>query len=250
MSKRRSSRLNVIIAFVITALGIGLAIAGGSTIAKDVITVRRYATASNTFTTPDGDGDGIDWDGLKATNEDVVAWVKITGTEVDFPVCQASDDDPEFYLHHDLWKNYEFTGCPYIDHRCTADGPHVLVFGHHMNSGGMFSELFHCFEQEEFDRVLGSATLIWSTPDAGPITMRPVCALEVDQTYEDIQWFEFDNVSKMEEWLAQMDQDASAHAEDREDTIRTADRVVTLVTCSSLIGGQRTRALVVFAGSL
>ena len=250
MGRRRSSRLNIIIAIITTALGICLAIAGGGTIAKDVISVRRYAMAKSDFTADDGDGVTVDWDGLKATNEDVVAWVTITGTEIDFPVCQASDEDPEFYLHHDLWKNYEFTGCPYVDHRCTADGPHVLVFGHHMNSGGMFSELFHCFEQEEFDRVLGGATLIWSTPDAGAITMHPVCSLEVDQSYEDIQWFEFDNVTKMEEWLVQMDQDATAHADGREAVIRTADRVVTLVTCSSLIGGQRTRALVVFAGSL
>lgn len=250
LETRTRRRAGVIMTFLTTVLGVMLALAGGTSIAKDVISVRRYETARNAFVTQGDDEDEVDWDGLKATNADVVAWLKVTGTEIDLPVCQASDDDPEFYLHHDLWRNYEFTGCPYVDHRCTADGPHVLVFGHHMNSGGMFSELFQCFRQEEFDRVLGSATMVWSTPDSGSIVMRPVCAMEVDQSYEDIQWFEFDNVSKMEAWLVQMDQAATAHAESREGVIMTADRIVTLVTCSSLFGGQRTRTLVIFAGSL
>jgi sortase B len=246
----RSGRLAAAVALLCIALGVGMAAWGAFSIAKDVGTVMRYRSVSAEWKAEGEASEGIDWDGLRQTNADVGAWVSVSGTDIDYPVCQAGDDDPEHYLYHDLWGNYELAGCPYIDHRANADGAHVMVFGHHMNVGGMFSDVYQCYRQEEFDRVLAQATLTWSTPASGDIKMRPVCAMSVDKTYEDIQWFEFDSVADMKEWLRDLDGQATAHAEGREATIETADRVVTLVTCSSMLGGQRERTLVVFAGSI
>ena len=246
----RSGRFAAALALLSIAFGVGMAAWGAFSIAKDVGTVMRYRSVSAEWKAEGEAAEGIDWEGLKETNADVSAWVSVSGTDIDYPVCQASDDDPEHYLYHDLWGNYAIAGCPYIDHRAHADGAHVMVFGHHMNVGGMFSDVYQCYRQEEFDRVLAGATLTWSTPASGDIAMRPVCAMSVDKTYEDIQWFEFDSMSDMKEWLRDIDGQATAHAESREATIETADRVVTLVTCSSMLGGQRERTLVVFAGSI
>ena len=56
----------------------------------------------------------VDWDKLLATNADVYAWIRVPGTNIDYPILQASTGkDDDFYLHHDIKKNYSFAGCIY-----------------------------------------------------------------------------------------------------------------------------------------
>ena len=100
-------------------------------------------------------GDGIDWDGLRARNPDIAAWVSVEGTPVDFPVVSPREGDPKgFYLNHDFDRNWSFSGCPYLDPRCGADGRHALVYGHHLNfDGEMFTYLRDAWRQEKFDAL-------------------------------------------------------------------------------------------------
>ena len=68
-------------------------------------------------------GDGIDWDGLRARNPDIAAWVSVEGTPVDFPVVSPREGDPKgFYLNHDLDRNWSFSGCPYLDRAAGRTG--------------------------------------------------------------------------------------------------------------------------------
>ncbi len=47
----------------------------------------------------------VDWDKLLATNADVYAWIRVPGTNIDYPILQASTGkDDDFYLHHDIKK--------------------------------------------------------------------------------------------------------------------------------------------------
>jgi sortase B len=75
-------------------------------------------------------------------NSGVVAWLTIPGTHIDYPVCQAEDND--FYLHNgfDGQYNYEL-GCPFLDYRCESDfsGLNSIVYGHHMTRQRMFDDI-------------------------------------------------------------------------------------------------------------
>lgn len=48
----------------------------------------------------------------------------------------------QFYLTHDVYKNWNPYGVPYLDATCSEglDSPHVLIYGHHMNDGTVFSD--------------------------------------------------------------------------------------------------------------
>lgn len=85
-------------------------------------------------------GDGIDWDALPAS---VVAWVRVPGTTVDYPIVQGRPESPDFYLTHDAGGERSAWGAPYIDARCAqgAESPLVIVYGHHMSDGTMFAPL-------------------------------------------------------------------------------------------------------------
>ena len=75
-------------------------------------------------------------------NSDVVGWLTIPDTHIDYPIAQAEDND--FYLHNgfDGEYNYEL-GCPFLDYRCESDfsGFNSIVYGHHMTRQRMFADI-------------------------------------------------------------------------------------------------------------
>lgn len=82
-------------------------------------------------------------------NDDFIAWVKIDGTKIDYPVMQTTDD-PNFYLKHAFNKTYSDYGVPYIQENCLIDNcDNIVVYGHNMNNGSMFADLCK-YEDEEF----------------------------------------------------------------------------------------------------
>lgn len=93
----------------------------------------------------------IDWAGLLSENPAVVGWVELPGTRVDYPIVQASTDDPQHYLYYDIDGARSFYGCPYVDSGCLAtggiDSPFVVVYGHHLVNGEMFSDFAKMTDQ-------------------------------------------------------------------------------------------------------
>ena len=51
---------------------------------------------------------------LKELNSDFFGWLKIEGTNVDYPVC-CSPEDPEFYLRRGFDKKYSYYGVPFTE---------------------------------------------------------------------------------------------------------------------------------------
>ena len=86
---------------------------------------------------------------LQAINPDVVGWVTIDGTGLDYPVLQG---DPEFtYLNHDFEGKSSLTGSLYIG--INADryfhDEYTIIYGHHM-AGGLMLGCLDYYEDEEF----------------------------------------------------------------------------------------------------
>ncbi|NBI56805.1 SrtB family sortase [Lachnospiraceae bacterium] len=83
----------------------------------------------------------IDFDGLRAMNGDIVAWIQIPGIGVDYPVVQGKDN--EHYLHYTFDRNANKAGSIFLDYRNRADftDRKVILYGHNMKDGSMFSNL-------------------------------------------------------------------------------------------------------------
>ena len=68
---------------------------------------------------------------LLARNPDVVGWVCVPGTNIDYPVLQTGDN--QFYLRHDLDRQYDVRGLPFADFECDLQsGRHLIIYGHNM----------------------------------------------------------------------------------------------------------------------
>ena len=91
----------------------------------------------------------IDFSALREINPDIVAWVEIPGTRIDYPVVQA--DNNETYLHRSLEGEESSAGAIYLD--CDSDsdfmGKHSILYGHHMKNGSMFAEIVK-FKEKSF----------------------------------------------------------------------------------------------------
>ncbi len=88
--------------------------------------------------------------GIYEKNNDFVGWLKISDTEIDYPVMQTLDDE-EYYLHRDFDKNYNGNGTLFIDTDANVNIPsdNLLIYGHNMKNGKMFHDILK-YEDEEF----------------------------------------------------------------------------------------------------
>lgn len=93
----------------------------------------------------------VDFAALSEKMPDIVAWVKIEGTTIDFPVVRGTDND--FYLSHLPDGESNKMGSIFMDYRNTVDFSDIntVIYGHNMNNYEMFGLLEHYKEQAFFE---------------------------------------------------------------------------------------------------
>lgn len=94
----------------------------------------------------------VDFESLREINPDIVAWLTIPGTYIDYPVVQAKDN--ETYLTKDFEGKQSKAGAIFLD--CDSDsdlrGFHSILYGHHMRDGSMFAQLVNFKDREFFEK--------------------------------------------------------------------------------------------------
>lgn len=86
------------------------------------------------------------WKGLSKINKEIVGWVKLDKTKIDYPVLYHKGDSAEsqFYLYKNYKKEYSDFGSIFLDYRCAegVNSKHVILHGHNMGSDdSMFGSL-------------------------------------------------------------------------------------------------------------
>ena len=78
---------------------------------------------------------------LYLENADMVGWILIEDTNIDYPVMQTPTD-PTYYLKHNFEKAYSDLGVPYIQEDCDlAASDNLIIYGHHIKGQKMFGAL-------------------------------------------------------------------------------------------------------------
>lgn len=88
---------------------------------------------------------------LREINPDVVGWIRIPDTKIDYPLVQGTDND--FYLKHTWQGNANSVGTIFMDFNSSPDLTdfNTLIYGHNMRSGSMFASLRNYSQQSYFD---------------------------------------------------------------------------------------------------
>lgn len=92
----------------------------------------------------------IDFEELQQLCPDAYAWIRVPGTNVDYPIVQSPTDNT-FYLDHNPQGAYEYAGAIFTEDYNSTDfeDPNTVIYGHNMQNGTMFQTL-HRFEDKEF----------------------------------------------------------------------------------------------------
>lgn len=179
----------------------------------------------------------IDFEALQAVNSDVYAWIMIPmGTEewdIDLPILQPhGSDDDNFYLHHNLERKYEYTGCLYTQRWNSLDfqDPVTVIYGHNMydDSTEMFSKLV-CFQDERF---FDEHEFFYIYTPGHKLTYRIASAIQFDNRHI-LNSFDFSDETVFENWIQNYIRNPKTMIRQvREDmTVTTDDKLVILSTC-------------------
>ncbi|MCH5325224.1 MAG: class B sortase [Eubacterium sp.] len=80
---------------------------------------------------------------LLAINPETVGYIRIKGTNIDYPVVQHEDND--YYLDHDFYGEPNRSGCIMLDYKCKVapegNSANLVLYGHHMAVGTYFANL-------------------------------------------------------------------------------------------------------------
>ncbi|MBP5656376.1 class B sortase [Candidatus Saccharibacteria bacterium] len=96
---------------------------------------------------PDADAD-VDLAELKKINPEIIAWVKIKDTNIDYPVVQAKNNTK--YLTRNYRGNFATAGSIFLDYRNNGfKDDFSLIYGHRMDGQRMFGGI-SLFEQKDY----------------------------------------------------------------------------------------------------
>lgn len=83
----------------------------------------------------------IDFEGLQEVNEEVIAWLRVPGIGISYPVAQGEDN--EYYLHRTFEHTENIAGCLFLNARNAKEftDQNSIIYGHNMKNGSMFGKL-------------------------------------------------------------------------------------------------------------
>lgn len=82
----------------------------------------------------------IDWKKLKEKNKDIIGWIKIDGTNINYPIL-SDVDNSLYYLNHSYDEQYNKNGSIFTTNKNPFEDVKTIIHGHNMKNGIMFSEL-------------------------------------------------------------------------------------------------------------
>lgn len=91
-----------------------------------------------------------EYEPLLALNPDIVGWLQIEDTRINYPVMQTPDRT-DYYLHRDFYGQHSGHGCLYAREVCDINSPsdNITIYGHNMKDGTMFGDLMD-YRSHEF----------------------------------------------------------------------------------------------------
>ena len=88
---------------------------------------------------------------LQKTNEDIVAWLTLDDTPIDYPITQSKDNAK--YLTVDYKGEHSIAGNPFVDHRNDfLNDNYTVIYGHRMNRNKMFGSLVEYVDSSYLQR--------------------------------------------------------------------------------------------------
>ena len=167
----------------------------------------------------------IDFDSLKQVNADVIGWLTLNDTVIDYPVVKGNDND--YYLNHLLTGEINSLGTLFVDYR--NNDPFMdqltVIYGHSMLNGSMFFILERYKNQSFYEE---HQEFVFETPDQTYI-FEPIAGKVMDAKIPFLQF----NFNTEEEYLNYINEYISTSTFRSYVDFEKTDKTVMLIKCSA-----------------
>ncbi len=216
--------LDRLVDFCVLILVVAMLLVGGYSI-WDTNQVYSAAEAAQYAAYIPVEGDTSSYEELVQINPEVIGWLRVNDTHINYPLLQAKDNSK--YVHTTVDGSYSLSGAIFLD--CTAAPDfsdfNSVIYGHHMEKNKMFGDLGLFTDKEYFD-AHPYGDLYFGGKNHG---IEFFAFLLVD-AYDDIFARRQD---EPELWQAYLDQIQALALYSRDIPVTTEDRLVLLSTCTN-----------------
>ena len=169
---------------------------------------------------------------LQEENSDIVGWLEIEGTSINYPVLQGTDN--EYYMTHNYKKQKSKNGSIFLskDYDWSIPSSNLLIYGHNLNNGTMFQELLK-YEKEEFYKKHPIIRFTTNKEDAEYEIISVFKSRVYYKTEKNVfRYYFFVNANSEAEYNEFVQNAKKASLYDIDKTAKFGDQLITLSTCS------------------
>ena len=197
---------------------------------QDILSLQRQTVRAIGVIVSDGvaeaDQRRAQLDRIFAEIPNVYGWIRVSHTNVDYPVVQWTDND--YYLTRNVYGFNQASGAIYTDYRNDKNvdnNLNTIIYGHNMANGTIFSSLMNL---EKNPDAFHDGVIELITPDG--IYFYEIFSVHVVHPMFYYREIAFSSDERYVEWLYEM-QSLSTH---QKDIVFTPDsRIITLSTCTN-----------------
>lgn len=178
----------------------------------------------------------IDLYNLYLINNDVVGWIRIEGTNINYPVMQNS----EYYLRRNIYKEYSTYGTPFLADYCNINlSDNLIIYGHHIKSGMMFADLD---KYKSYDYYLNHKTIkLYKLQRTETIEeeYKIISCFKTTVNKGGFKYYDFFNAASEADYNSFVEQCRELSFYNTEDTAKYRDKLITLSTCEYSLNNGR-----------
>lgn len=178
----------------------------------------------------------IDLYNLYLINNDVVGWIRIEGTNINYPVMQNS----EYYLIRNIYKEYSTYGTPFLADYCNINlSDNLIIYGHHIKSGMMFADLD---KYKSYDYYLNHKTIkLYKLQGTETIEeeYKIISCFKTTVNKGGFKYYNFFNATSEADYNSFLEQCRELSFYNTEDTAKYRDKLITLSTCEYSLNNGR-----------
>ena len=166
----------------------------------------------------------VNFDNLKKINNDIKGWIKVNGTNVNYPFVQTNDND--FYLNHTLDKTSNGGGWLFLDYRNNIlNDKNTIIYGHGRVNKTMFGSLKNILDN---NWLTNKDNFVIKLSTENELTLWQIFSIYKIPTTSDYLQINFDSDIEYETFINKL---ISRSEYNFNTSISTSDNILTLSTC-------------------
>lgn len=176
---------------------------------------------------------------LQQENSDIVGWLEIANTSINYPVLQGTDD--EYYMTHNYKKQKSKNGSIFLskDYDWSIPSSNLLIYGHNLGNGTMFQELLK-YEKESFYNQHPTIRFTTEKEDAEYEIISVFKSRVYYKTEKNVfRYYYFINAETEEEYNQFVENVKRESLYNIDATANYGDQLITLSTCSYYVQDGR-----------